>query len=82
MPSSSNPATPLVSNNDARLSISPLPTHHYFVSVVSARDAWIQADINRYGGANKCLLWKAFASRGLGVNAANYNDDSTVPAGC
>ncbi|KAG5644069.1 hypothetical protein DXG03_009159 [Asterophora parasitica] len=49
---------------------------------VSARDAWIQADANRYGGANKCLLWKAFASRGLGVGAANYVDSSAVPAGC
>ncbi|KAI9434878.1 Fungalysin metallopeptidase-domain-containing protein [Lactarius indigo] len=49
---------------------------------LTARTAWIQADANRYAGANKCLLWKAFASRGLGVNAANHNDDSTVPAGC
>ncbi len=51
-------------------------------TVLQARDAWIQADANRYGGANFCLLWNAFASRGLGVNAANHNDDSTVPAGC
>ncbi|KAI0069746.1 hypothetical protein K474DRAFT_992389 [Panus rudis PR-1116 ss-1] len=49
---------------------------------ISARDAWIQADANRYGGANKCTLWKAFASRGLGVNAKNHVDDSTVPSGC
>ena len=49
---------------------------------LSARDAWIQADQNRFEGANKCLLWNAFASRGLGVNAANHNDDSTVPEGC
>ncbi|KAI0047320.1 hypothetical protein FA95DRAFT_1268515 [Auriscalpium vulgare] len=49
---------------------------------VTARDAWIQADATRYGGANKCLLWKAFASRGLGVNAASYTDDSSVPADC
>ncbi|KAI0363435.1 hypothetical protein BV20DRAFT_958322 [Pilatotrama ljubarskyi] len=49
---------------------------------LTARDAWIQADQNRYGGANKCTLWNAFASRGLGVNAANHNDDSTVPSGC
>ena len=48
----------------------------------TARDAWIQADANRYGGANKCLLWKAFASKGLGVNAANYKDDTSVPSGC
>ncbi|KAF5346110.1 hypothetical protein D9758_009972 [Tetrapyrgos nigripes] len=49
---------------------------------LTARDAWIQADQNRYDGANNCTLWKAFASRGLGVNAANYRDDSTVPSGC
>ncbi|KAH9056490.1 Fungalysin metallopeptidase-domain-containing protein [Lactarius vividus] len=49
---------------------------------LTARNAWIQADANRFGGANKCVLWNAFASRGLGVNAANHNDDSTVPAGC
>ncbi|KAI0291811.1 Fungalysin metallopeptidase-domain-containing protein [Multifurca ochricompacta] len=49
---------------------------------LTARDAWIQADANRFGGANNCLLWNAFASRGLGVNAANFVDDSTVPAGC
>ncbi|KAF5346156.1 hypothetical protein D9758_009963 [Tetrapyrgos nigripes] len=48
----------------------------------TARDAWIQADQNRYDGANNCTLWKAFASRGLGVNAANHRDDSTVPSGC
>ncbi|KAH6901627.1 metalloprotease [Coprinopsis sp. MPI-PUGE-AT-0042] len=48
----------------------------------TARAAWIQADANRYGGANKCLLWKAFASRGLGPNASGYVDDKTVPSGC
>ena len=49
---------------------------------LTARNAWIQADANRYAGANKCTLWKAFASKGLGVNAANHNDDSTLPSGC
>ncbi|CAE6465601.1 unnamed protein product [Rhizoctonia solani] len=33
---------------------------------ISARDAIIQADANRYEGANKCTLWAAFAKRGLG----------------
>ncbi|KAF5341927.1 hypothetical protein D9611_001094 [Ephemerocybe angulata] len=47
-----------------------------------ARDAWIQADVNRYGGVNKCLLWKVFASRGLGVNAKSFVDDSSVPTDC
>ena len=51
-------------------------------TVLSARDAWIQADVNRFDGANKCILWDAFASRGLGVNAENHNDDGTVPDGC
>ncbi|KAJ6571056.1 Fungalysin metallopeptidase-domain-containing protein [Mycena capillaripes] len=49
---------------------------------LTARDAWIQADVNRYDGANKCILWKAFASRGLGVKAKNHKDDASVPAGC
>jgi extracellular elastinolytic metalloproteinase len=51
---------------------------------VSARNAWIQADANRYGGANKCTLWKAFASRGLGSGAVSgkYTDSTTVPSGC
>jgi extracellular elastinolytic metalloproteinase len=49
---------------------------------VSARDAIIQADATRYGGAHKCLLWKAFASRGLGTKAGNHEDDPTVPDDC
>ncbi|RPD58604.1 hypothetical protein L226DRAFT_614631 [Lentinus tigrinus ALCF2SS1-7] len=52
------------------------------MTFVNARDAWVQADVNRYGGANKCTLWKAFANRGLGVNAANYVDDDGVPDDC
>ncbi|KAG8962188.1 hypothetical protein FRC05_005488 [Tulasnella sp. 425] len=49
---------------------------------VKARDAIIQADTNRYKGTNKCLLWKALAKRGLGVNAANYSNDFSTPDGC
>ncbi|KIM34310.1 hypothetical protein M408DRAFT_93800 [Serendipita vermifera MAFF 305830] len=48
----------------------------------TARDAWIQADQNRYNGAHVCAIWKAFASRGLGPNAANYVDDTKVPSTC
>jgi extracellular elastinolytic metalloproteinase len=50
--------------------------------VLSARDAIIQADATRYAGANKCTLWRAFASKGLGPNAKSHNDDTTVPSGC
>lgn len=49
---------------------------------VQARDAWLQADVNRYGGANKCLIWRTFASRGLGLNARNFVDNFEVPADC
>ncbi|KAF7342123.1 Extracellular metalloproteinase [Mycena venus] len=49
---------------------------------LQARDAIIQADQNRYAGANKCVLWKAFASRGLGFKAFDYTDDFSLPDGC
>ncbi|KAL0062583.1 hypothetical protein AAF712_010517 [Marasmius tenuissimus] len=48
----------------------------------AARDAIIQADQNLYAGGNKCLLWKTFASRGLGVGAKDYRDSSDVPKEC
>ncbi|KAF9262356.1 hypothetical protein L218DRAFT_960501 [Marasmius fiardii PR-910] len=47
-----------------------------------ARDAWFQADQARYDGANVCLLWDVFASRGLGASAANYTNAADVPASC
>ncbi len=36
---------------------------------VDGRDAIFAADVAMYGGANECLLWDAFAKRGLGVSA-------------
>ncbi|KAJ7626579.1 metalloprotease [Mycena polygramma] len=50
--------------------------------MINARDAFIQADQNRYGGTHRCVLWRAFASRGMGVNARNYINNSDVPNGC
>jgi extracellular elastinolytic metalloproteinase len=53
---------------------------------VSARDAIIDADRVLTGGANKCLLWTAFAKRGLGANAryssSSRTEDFTLPSGC
>ncbi|CCO37494.1 Extracellular metalloproteinase NpI [Rhizoctonia solani AG-1 IB] len=50
---------------------------------ISARDAIIQADANRYGSAKKCTLWNAFAKRGLGFGATMTKVDSkTLPSGC
>ncbi|KAH9020569.1 putative extracellular elastinolytic metallo proteinase precursor [Lactarius pseudohatsudake] len=51
-------------------------------TVIQSRDAWIQADKNRYSGTHVCLMWSEFASKGLGVNAANYTDDTSMPAEC
>lgn len=52
------------------------------LAVVDARNAWLQADIDRYGGANKCLIWKTFAARGLGVTAQDYVDSFEIPREC
>ncbi|KAI0341434.1 hypothetical protein BDW22DRAFT_303716 [Trametopsis cervina] len=64
------------------LFIDSLPLQPCNPTFVNARDAWIQADVNRYLGANRCTLWRTFASRGLGSKAANFQDDFTVPRGC
>lgn len=36
---------------------------------VDGRDAIFAADVALYGGANECILWDAFARRGLGLSA-------------
>ncbi|KAG8905476.1 hypothetical protein FRB99_008872 [Tulasnella sp. 403] len=64
------------------LFINGLQTQPCNPTFLTGRDAIIQADENLYGGENKCTLWKAFAKRGLGVNAADYTNDFGVPAGC
>ncbi|KAG8987652.1 hypothetical protein FRB90_003225, partial [Tulasnella sp. 427] len=69
------------------LFVDALPIQPCNPTFLTARNAIIQADVNRYSGANKCTLWKAsdhaaFAKRGLGPNAANYRDDTSVPSGC
>ncbi|KAH7087252.1 hypothetical protein BKA62DRAFT_762374 [Auriculariales sp. MPI-PUGE-AT-0066] len=43
---------------------------------IMAHDAWIQADENRYNGANACTLWTAFASRGLYQGATRARKDN------
>ncbi|KAG4410930.1 hypothetical protein IFR04_015939, partial [Cadophora malorum] len=55
---------------------------------ITARNAIIDADLALTGGANKCLLWKGFAKRGLGSAAAqgsgsnNRVESYTLPSGC
>lgn len=57
---------------------------------INGRDAILQADMNLTGGANQCLIWKAFAKRGLGVSATQGSNTSItdgteafdIPASC
>ena len=57
---------------------------------IDARNAIIQADINLYGGADTCAIWKAFAKRGMGLGALQGSSNSigdqtpsfTVPPAC
>jgi uncharacterized repeat protein (TIGR01451 family) len=45
---------------------------------VDGRDAILLADQILYGGANQCLIWEAFARRGLGANASQGSSSSTT----
>ncbi|MFC3755145.1 T9SS-dependent M36 family metallopeptidase [Chryseobacterium tructae] len=57
---------------------------------VDGRNAILQADALGNGGADKCMIWKAFAKRGLGVNASagdkvlatDQVEDFTIPQEC
>ncbi len=48
-------------------------------NMVEERDAILQADRERYGGADECLLRRAFARRGLGGDA--WSDGTGADAG-
>ncbi|CAM3379627.1 M36 family metallopeptidase [Aequorivita lipolytica] len=43
---------------------------------VDGRDAILAADQAIYGGANECLIWDAFAKRGLGFSASQGSSNS------
>jgi extracellular elastinolytic metalloproteinase len=45
-------------------------------SMLQARDAYLAADMMRFGGANQNELWLAFARRGFGVSATSSNATS------
>ena len=40
-------------------------------SMLDARDAYLAADMMRFGGANQTELWHAFAKRGMGTGASS-----------
>ena len=45
---------------------------------VDGRDAILAADQAIYGGVNECILWDAFAKRGLGVSAVQGSSSSVT----
>ncbi len=45
--------------------------------MLQARDAILAADLAENAGANKCRIWQAFATRGMGVGATTDGDDDT-----
>ncbi|KAJ3319247.1 hypothetical protein HDV06_006575 [Boothiomyces sp. JEL0866] len=53
---------------------------------VTARDAIIAADTAYYEGKNRCLIWKAFAKRGLGIDVvtetSKLSDGHKIPPEC
>jgi hypothetical protein len=53
---------------------------------INARDAIIQAEMNYYGGSHACEIWKAFAKRGMGVDAttdgSTFKDGFNIPKEC
>ncbi|UZT96157.1 T9SS-dependent M36 family metallopeptidase [Chryseobacterium fluminis] len=59
-------------------------------SFIDGRDAILQADALGNAGQDKCMIWDAFAKRGLGVNASagasdaanDQTEDFSIPADC
>ncbi|MEE6126424.1 T9SS-dependent M36 family metallopeptidase [Chryseobacterium arthrosphaerae] len=59
-------------------------------SFIDGRDAILKADLVGNAGQDKCMIWNAFAKRGLGVNASagasnvanDQVEDFTVPQDC
>ena len=53
-------------------------------SMLDSRDAYLAADLMRYGGGrpgpdNQALMWEAFAKRGFGVKASTAGTDDPQP---
>jgi extracellular elastinolytic metalloproteinase len=78
-------------NNIAmRLVVDGLKQQSCRPSFTQARDGILSADASNNAGAHRCLIWKAFAARGLGFSAdSGLNTDRSdqreafdVPANC
>ncbi len=78
-------------NNIAmQLVVDSLKLHPCRPTFLDTRDALLLADQINYDGANQCLIWEAFARRGMGVDAfdggssfsLNVSEDFTLPESC
>ncbi|KAI9366140.1 Fungalysin metallopeptidase-domain-containing protein [Zopfochytrium polystomum] len=49
---------------------------------IQARNAIVAADQMLTGGTYNCAIWKGFAKRGMGVNAAPFTNNFDLPATC
>jgi extracellular elastinolytic metalloproteinase len=49
------------------------------VRMLDARDAYLAADVMRFGAANQAVLWDAFARRGFGEFASSGSPDDQDP---
>lgn len=52
---------------------------------IDARDAILLADMQNYGGAHQCTIWRSFARRGLGILATqtiSASESFCVPEEC
>ena len=50
-------------------------------SMLDARDAMIAADRMRFGGVDRAVMWRAFAQRGMGMDARTASGDATSVKG-
>lgn len=44
---------------------------------IDGRDAILAADVILYNGANQCIIWEAFARRGMGLEADQVSSNNT-----
>ncbi|KAJ3559512.1 hypothetical protein NP233_g11246 [Leucocoprinus birnbaumii] len=74
-----NPSSPFLFS----LHILALTYELFKQPVIQSRDAILAADMLRYRGAHQCVLWGAFARKGLGVDAGDtFTDGFAVPPEC
>lgn len=65
-------------NRILRLAIEGMNTMQCPAGFVSARNSILAADQTLHGGADRCMIWKVFARRGLGADAQEGSPNSIL----